>query len=69
MEPDKIDLKILSCLTTSGRMTWAELANQLGISSPAAADRVRKLEDAGVIEGYTALLNAASLGYELTAFI
>ncbi|MBD2260023.1 Lrp/AsnC family transcriptional regulator [Pseudanabaena sp. FACHB-2040] len=69
MELDKIDLTILSCLTASGRMTWAELANQLGISSPAAADRVRKLEDAGVIEGYTALLNAASLGYDLTAFI
>jgi Lrp/AsnC family transcriptional regulator, leucine-responsive regulatory protein len=50
-------------------MTWADLANQLGISSPATADRVRKLEDAGVIEGYTARLNAASLGYELTAFV
>lgn len=69
MDLDKTDFKVLACLSSQGRMTWSELAAQLGISPPAAADRVRKLEEAGVIEGYTALLNSASLGYDLTAFI
>lgn len=50
-------------------MTWAELAAQLGLSAPAAADRVRKLEERGVIQGYFTQVNAQSLGYDLTAFI
>jgi Lrp/AsnC family leucine-responsive transcriptional regulator len=51
------------------RMTWAELAAQLGLSPPAAADRVRKLEERGVIQGYAARVNPQSLGYDLTAFV
>lgn len=69
IELDRIDAKALACLSEQGRMTWSELATQLGISPPAAADRVRKLEEAGVIKGYTALLSPTSLGYDLTAFI
>jgi len=52
-----------------GRATWAELGQLLDLSAPSAADRVRKLEEARVITGYAALLDAASLGYPLTAFI
>lgn len=69
MALDRLDYTILSCLSQRARMTWAELASHLRISPPATADRVRKLEDAGVIEGYAVLLNPASLGYDLTAFI
>ncbi|HEY9738656.1 MAG TPA: Lrp/AsnC family transcriptional regulator [Trichocoleus sp.] len=69
MDLDKTDLKALSCLTAQGRMTWSELSGQLGISAPAAADRVRKLEEAGLITGYSALLSAEALGYDLAAFV
>lgn len=69
MKLDKLDLKILSWLMLKGRMTWSELAGQLGLSSPATADRVKRLEEAGVIQGYTALVNAPQLGLDLTAFI
>ena len=50
-------------------MTWADLASHLGISGPATADRVRKLEERGVIQRYVAQIDPQSLGYDLTAFI
>jgi len=56
-------------LTENGRATWAELGALLELSAPAAAERVRKLEERGVIRGYTALVDAPALGYPLTAFI
>ncbi|RZM75189.1 Lrp/AsnC family transcriptional regulator [Leptolyngbya iicbica] len=69
MKPDALDCKILSELANKARMTWAELAGQLGISPPAAADRVRKLEEAGIIRGYVTQIDAPRLGYDLAAFI
>lgn len=69
MNLDALDLKILSQLMRQARMTWAELAAQLGLSAPAAADRVRKLEEKGVIQGYRTQIDPDSLGYDLTAFI
>ena len=69
MEPDDLDIKTLSLLCQRGRMTWAELAGQLGLSAPAAADRVKRLEERGIITGYSVLLDAAALGLNLTAFI
>ncbi|MEO1207942.1 MAG: Lrp/AsnC family transcriptional regulator [Cyanobacteria bacterium J06638_20] len=66
---DTFDLKILSHLAKQARMTWAELANRLGVSAPAIADRVRKLEERGVIQGYVTQVHPPSLGYDLTAFI
>ncbi|WP_211296421.1 Lrp/AsnC family transcriptional regulator [Paenibacillus donghaensis] len=66
---DALDSKIIVALMDNGRMTWAELAGLLGLSSPAAADRVRRLEEQGVIKGYTALINAESAGYGLTALV
>ena len=66
---DTLDNKALKLLLRQGRATWAELGQHLGLSAPSAADRVRKLEEAKVITGYAALLDAASLGYPLTAFI
>lgn len=69
MDVDKLDCQILTALTYNGRVRWSALAEQLGVSAPAIADRVRRLERGGAIAGYTAQLNAEQLGIELTAFI
>lgn len=66
---DPIDRKVLELLTNHGRITWAELGESVGLSPPAVAERVRRLEQRGVIRGYTALLDAQSLGLTLAAFI
>lgn len=66
---DSLDYKILQLLMNNGRATWADLASNLGMSGPAIADRVRRLEEQGVIKGYTAILAPESVGYEMTAFI
>lgn len=66
---DSLDYKILQCLIDQGRITWADLANQLGLSAPAAADRVRRLEEKGIIKSYTTNVNHKILGYTLIAFV
>lgn len=66
---DGIDLKVLRRLMENGRTTWAELGALLDLSPPAAAERVKKLEERGVIRGYTAIVDARALGCSLTAFI
>lgn len=63
------DLKIIEQLMRHARTTWAELGALLGLSAPAAADRVRKLEEAGVIKGYAALINPDQIGCGLAAMI
>ncbi|MDA5634015.1 MULTISPECIES: Lrp/AsnC family transcriptional regulator [Rhizobium/Agrobacterium group] len=68
VELDAIDLKILRELQRDGRMTNVELAERVGISAPPCLRRVRKLEEAGVIEGYHAMLSAPKLGFDLVAF-
>ncbi len=65
---DAIDIKILRELQRDGRITNVELAERVGISAPPCLRRVRKLEEAGIIEGYHALLNGPKLGYDLVAF-
>ena len=50
-------------------MSFAELGRQVGLSLPAAAERVRRLEEAGVIEGYSAQINLKKLGYPTTVFV
>ena len=66
---DILDQKILEILQTQGRITWAELGSLLGLSAQASADRVRRMEEKGIIKGYTAQLNQKSLGYTLFAFV
>lgn len=66
---DFTDKKILSALLSKGRSTFAELAAQVGLTAPTVHDRVKKLERSGVIEGYTAIINPASLGYDITAMV
>jgi DNA-binding Lrp family transcriptional regulator len=68
VELDAIDIKILRELQRDGRMTNVELAERVGISAPPCLRRVRKLEEAGIIEGYHAMLNAPKLGFDLVAF-
>lgn len=65
---DSIDLQILRELQADGRMTNVELASRVGISAPPCLRRVRKLEEAGIIRAYRALINAPSLGFDLVAF-
>jgi Lrp/AsnC family leucine-responsive transcriptional regulator len=51
------------------RATWADLGALLGLSAPAAADRVRKLEESGIIKGYAALIDPEAIGCGLAALI
>jgi Lrp/AsnC family transcriptional regulator, leucine-responsive regulatory protein len=66
---DSLDRKALAFLMKNGRASWADLGQHLGLSAPSAADRVRKLEQSGVIRGYAPILGAESLGYPLVAFV
>ncbi|MEO1199874.1 MAG: Lrp/AsnC family transcriptional regulator [Pseudomonadota bacterium] len=65
---DAIDWKILRELQDDGRITNVELAQRVGISAPPCLRRVRALEEAGIIEGYRALVSAHSLGQDVVAF-
>jgi DNA-binding Lrp family transcriptional regulator len=65
---DAIDWKILRELQDEGRVTNVELSRRVGISAPPCLRRVKRLEDAGIIQGYRALLNAPALGYDVVAF-
>lgn len=59
---DSISWKILEILQKNARMTFAELGRKVGLSTPAVAERVHRLEEAGVITGYHASVNVAKLG-------
>jgi Lrp/AsnC family transcriptional regulator, leucine-responsive regulatory protein len=64
-----LDFQILEHLSQNARFTWTELSAQLGLSAPAITERVRKLEERGVIKAYTVLLEPELLGCELLAFV
>lgn len=66
---DTIDLKALVRLMECGRVSWAELGVSLGLSAPAAAERVHKMEERGVIKGYAALIDPEAVGFGLTAYV
>src|SRR5262244_2925711 len=66
---DGTDRRILELLTANGRISYAELARQVGLSGPATHERVAKLESSGVIRGYAALLTPEAVGLGVTAFI
>ena len=66
MQLDKTDVKILKTLTADARLSSRQVARQCGISIGTALSRIRKLEDEGIIKGYTALTDQEKLGYELT---
>jgi Lrp/AsnC family transcriptional regulator, leucine-responsive regulatory protein len=66
---DETDRRIIGELTSDGRVSFAELGRRVSLSAPAAAERVQRLERAGVITGYRAELDPRALGYALTAII
>ena len=68
-ELDQVDRRILRVLQAQGRCTYDELAAQVGLSASAALRRVKRLEDAGVIAGYVALVAPERVGLGLTAYI
>ena len=65
---DATDWRILRELQARGRITNVELAGKVGISAPPCLRRVRALEDAGIVRGFTALLDDKALGFDVTAF-
>jgi Lrp/AsnC family leucine-responsive transcriptional regulator len=69
MELDKKDRQILDALQADARQSLAALGKRIGLSQPAMSERVRKLEEAGVIEGYGARINLRAVGLGLQAMI
>jgi DNA-binding Lrp family transcriptional regulator len=65
---DSIDRRLLAELQAEGRVTNVDLARRVGLTAPPCLRRVRALEEAGVIKGYHAELDAASLGFTITVF-
>ncbi len=66
---DRVDCSILRALQQSARDSFAEIGKAIGLSATSVAERIRRLEHEGVIEGYQVRLSAAKLGYPVTAFI
>jgi Lrp/AsnC family transcriptional regulator, leucine-responsive regulatory protein len=66
---DSLDEQILAALQENGRLTMKSLAEQVGLSSPAMIERVRRLEERGVISGYRAIVAPAALGRPISALI
>ncbi|BAC90622.1 Lrp/AsnC family transcriptional regulator [Gloeobacter violaceus] len=66
---DEVGWKLLEALQENARLTFSELGRRVGLSSPAAAERVRRMEEAGIITGYRAEVNLEKLGLPIAAFI
>jgi Lrp/AsnC family transcriptional regulator, leucine-responsive regulatory protein len=66
---DEVSWKIVEALQENARISFSELGRQVGLTPPAVAERVRRLEDVGIIEGYRAVVNVQKLGLPLTAII
>ena len=66
---DTIDSKVIATLQQDGRASWADLGSTLGLSAPAAAERVRKLGENGTIRGFSALLDPEAVGFPVLAFV
>ena len=69
MTLDEIDRNVLKELQQDARVSYAELGRRVGLTTPAVIERVRKLEDAGVIVGYRAEIDPAKVGLPITAFV
>lgn len=66
---DKLNATILRALQENSRASFASIGRKVGLTPPAVAERVKKMEDLGIIEGYKAKVNHSSLGYQLKAII
>ena len=66
---DALNWKILKCLQENARQSNAEIGRVVGISSPAVSERIKKMEDVGVINGYKTIVSSYEVGYQLKAII
>ena len=66
---DDIDQKLILALQKSGRVKQSELAEETGLSVPAVGERIKKLEEAGVITEYRAVVDYRKLGFDVTSFV
>jgi Lrp/AsnC family leucine-responsive transcriptional regulator len=66
---DDVNRRLLAALQAEGRLPFAELARRVGLSPPAVAERVQRLERAGVVTGYQAQIDARALGFGVSAFV
>ena len=66
---DKVDTAILEALQSNGRQSIADLARSINMSHSAAAERVRRLEESGVISGYSAVVEPLRLGFSIMAYL
>jgi Lrp/AsnC family leucine-responsive transcriptional regulator len=66
---DTVDTKIIAMLLQDGREAWARIGERVGLTGPAVAERVRRLEERGIIRGYAALVAPEPAGFPLTAFV
>ena len=69
MHLDDLDWDILDALQQEGRICYRSLVRRVGLSAPAAAARVRKLESAGIITGYKAVIDPERMGLRVEAFV
>jgi Lrp/AsnC family leucine-responsive transcriptional regulator len=69
MSIDTLNWKILKHLQLNARLSNAEIGRQVGISSPAVSERIKKMEDLGIIEGYTTFVSSFEADYQLKAII
>ncbi|MAC81790.1 MAG: AsnC family transcriptional regulator [Rhodobacteraceae bacterium] len=68
-ELDRLDIAILEALQENARTPLSEIGRRVGLSQPATSERVKRLEDRGILAGYTARLDAAALGLGMMAII
>jgi Lrp/AsnC family leucine-responsive transcriptional regulator len=68
-EIDRVDRRIIEILTSEGRVSWKDLADRVHLAPSSVADRVRRMENSGVIRGYTALIDRKVLGRDVRAVV
>jgi Lrp/AsnC family leucine-responsive transcriptional regulator len=66
---DQIDRKLLDVVQDDARLSFREIGRRVGMSTPAVAERIRRLEAAGIIRGYAAQVDRAALGRAIGAFV
>lgn len=66
---DEFDVRILRALSRDGRISVQALSDAVGLSATPVARRLRRLEDAGIVKGYTAVIDERALGFETSVFV
>lgn len=69
MELDNIDFQILQLLSENSRVKWKDLGEQIHMTGQAVGNRIKKLEDSGVIKAYSLIVDEMKLGLSYTAFV